>query len=291
MSIETKLFYVYAYLDIRKPGHFKYGDFLFDFEPFYIGKGHKSRLYGHLKCAKRFRQGNTKKRIRNTYLLHKIINIQDETNQNPIVIKIKENLDETQALNLERQIIHLVGRKKDGGPLTNMTEGGDGPTLADEIKEKIKDSLKEFYAKNSVSQETRQLISKVHKGRPLSEKIKRNMSIAHTNKPLSIKHKERIRQSRMNMIKNGWQPWNKGVQCTDETKQAISLANKGKHHTEEAKAKISKNHAKTNKGKHLSEETKLKIREKRKLQVFTEESYKKRSESLKKYWSIKKGCV
>ena len=32
-------FYVYIYLDPRKPGNFVYGDFLFKFEPFYDGKG------------------------------------------------------------------------------------------------------------------------------------------------------------------------------------------------------------------------------------------------------------
>ena len=33
------IFYVYAYLDPRKPGVFQYKDFRFDYEPFYIGKG------------------------------------------------------------------------------------------------------------------------------------------------------------------------------------------------------------------------------------------------------------
>ena len=42
-------FYVYVYLDPRKPGSFNYGKLEFDFEPIYIGKGHGERMYNHLK--------------------------------------------------------------------------------------------------------------------------------------------------------------------------------------------------------------------------------------------------
>lgn len=43
------VYYVYAYLDPRKLGKFKYDEFEFDYEPFYIGKGTKSRILRHLK--------------------------------------------------------------------------------------------------------------------------------------------------------------------------------------------------------------------------------------------------
>ena len=36
-------FYVYVYLDPRKPGSFKFGEYEFDYEPFYVGKGKKNR--------------------------------------------------------------------------------------------------------------------------------------------------------------------------------------------------------------------------------------------------------
>ena len=42
------IYYVYAYLDPRKGGKFKYEDIEFDYEPFYIGKGKNSRMIRHL---------------------------------------------------------------------------------------------------------------------------------------------------------------------------------------------------------------------------------------------------
>ena len=41
-------FYVYVYLDPRKPGKYKYGEYEFDYEPVYVGKGTNYRLNSHL---------------------------------------------------------------------------------------------------------------------------------------------------------------------------------------------------------------------------------------------------
>lgn len=34
-------YYTYVYLDPRRPGNYEYGNFLFAYEPFYVGKGTK----------------------------------------------------------------------------------------------------------------------------------------------------------------------------------------------------------------------------------------------------------
>jgi hypothetical protein len=45
---EESVFYVYAILDPRKPGHFRYGHFKFEYEPIYIGKGNGKRSLAHI---------------------------------------------------------------------------------------------------------------------------------------------------------------------------------------------------------------------------------------------------
>ena len=44
-------YYVYVYLDPRKQGIYKYDNFEFNYEPFYIGKGKNNRCNRHLKIA------------------------------------------------------------------------------------------------------------------------------------------------------------------------------------------------------------------------------------------------
>jgi len=44
MDRNARKFYVYVFLDPRKPGRFAYGDQEFTHEPFYVGKGSGKRL-------------------------------------------------------------------------------------------------------------------------------------------------------------------------------------------------------------------------------------------------------
>lgn len=111
------IFYVYAYLDPRKPGEFIYGDYKFDFEPFYIGKGMKSRCLRHMK--------HLNKNDRNPIKINKINRIIKD-GLKPIIIKIKENLSNEESLKLEIELISLIGRTCDeSGILTNYSTGGE----------------------------------------------------------------------------------------------------------------------------------------------------------------------
>ena len=55
LQIEDKRFYVYIYLNSLKIGNFNYGEFHFDYSPFYVGKGCGRRLYIHLNEAENFK--------------------------------------------------------------------------------------------------------------------------------------------------------------------------------------------------------------------------------------------
>ena len=112
-------FYVYAYLDPRKPGQYTYGEYTFDYEPFYVGKGSFQRYKDHLFEKK----ANTT----NIHKYNKIQKIINDTTLQPKIIILKKYLTEENAFDLEKQMVTLIGRmdlKK--GCLTNKTNGGDG---------------------------------------------------------------------------------------------------------------------------------------------------------------------
>lgn len=113
-SKSLPVFYVYALLDPRKPGYYRYGRWVFHFEPFYLGKGKGRRWKAH-----KFNDGFNKHKTR------KIAKIFREGYEIEVRI-LKEELTEREALDLEVDMIAKIGRTKHNGPLTNATDGGEG---------------------------------------------------------------------------------------------------------------------------------------------------------------------
>lgn len=98
-------FYVYVLIDPR------------DDQPFYVGKGKGNRLYHHLK------ESQLKKK---SHKNNKIIQIH-ASGYGVTIKKVKENLTEKEAIDLERQLIAKYGRRDNQtGILTNNTDGGEG---------------------------------------------------------------------------------------------------------------------------------------------------------------------
>lgn len=106
------------------------------------------------------------------------------------------------------------------------------------------------------------------------------------NRLFSKEHRQKISKSHIG------KKWVLGKKHSEETKQKISNSNKGKHeylkglkHSDETKQKmsISKIGNKINVGRKHSEETIQKIKEKRKLQIFSDESKQKMKESRLNY--------
>src|SRR3989304_5371964 len=184
--MSDNIHYVYCYLDPRNPGSYNYGEYTFEFEPFYIGHGHNRRMNAHIVEAKRKHYKHSKK----LHTIQKLLSLQ----LNPIIILYKEKLFENDARILEIKMISSIGRFDLGkGPLSNLTDGGEGSTGV------------------IVSEETR-----------LKQRLKR-LGKSPGNKglpcPISIS---------LNM--KGKTPWNKGLRGERKAKTKIVLSNRGENH-------------------------------------------------------------
>lgn len=127
-------FYVYVYLNPKVIGPLYYKsistnfEYSFNFEPFYIGKGRKSRIYDHFYDSK----NNTEK-----YLFLKTL----ETEFGKTILKEKyimiysNNLSNDDAYNLESDLILSIGRIKDNtGPLYNICTDKNPPDVTGIIR-------------------------------------------------------------------------------------------------------------------------------------------------------------
>jgi group I intron endonuclease len=215
--------YVYILFDSSKPGEYVYGEYKFDYEPFYVGKGINNRIKDTIYDKSRFK-GNKIKSLR-----EKGIDI--------ITIKIHESISNTESIEIEKRLISLIGRRDiQKGPLVNTTDGGDGrlgSSHSEESKSKISKSRrgKNIGFKHKV--ETLKLMSllqmgegngffgKTHSLEFKEDASNRNSGLSHpmfkkqhtdeTRNKL-IKHRKKIDNQK---IKNACQKFNKAVLMFD----------------------------------------------------------------------------
>jgi len=242
---DERIFYIYIYLDPRKPGLFKYGSYEFKYEPFYVGKGNGKRcdIINNRTC----------------YFKNKINRIK-ESGLEPLVIKLKEDLGEEQSFVLEFKLIKLIGRRDLGkGPLVNFTNGGEG-TSGRVCTEETRELMKKNHV--DVKGEKHPMFG-VHRygsdspmfGKKHSEETKRRQSekMKGENNPMFGKYhsKETKKLMRENHVdfkgENG--PFY-GKHHSRETKKLIREKKKGIYPSEETKRKQSEK----KKGKYLGED-------------------------------------
>jgi group I intron endonuclease len=115
--MDKKEYYVYVYLDPRNFGDYVYGEYKFDNEPFYVGKGKDYRHKRHLN------ESQLSNNSHKSNLIKKLIN----NGWYPNIFILKEELSQAEAFELEKKLIKEIGRYDlQTGPLTNKTEGGEG---------------------------------------------------------------------------------------------------------------------------------------------------------------------
>ena len=225
-------FYVYALLDLRRPGKFSYRDSRpFDHEPIYVGKGKENRINEHdgeIHSKSRTRKAN------------KIRKIFKETGLLPLKIKLYENLTEEQAFETEIFVIKQIGRlDHQRGPLTNATDGGDGPSgwiPSEETRRKLSKAL----SGRIFTEETRKKFSDVNSGeknpnyrKKTLEETRKKISIANSNPSEETRRKK-------STAKSGEKNPNFGKSPSKETRRKQSETLSGKKHSEETKQKMRK---------------------------------------------------
>jgi hypothetical protein len=122
--------YVYIYLDTRKSGKFIYYDLEFDYEPFYVGKG----------CGDRYNNHLNEKKVVNRHKSGKIENIK-KVGLLPKIVFICDSVSDDVAKSIEMLTISKIGRYPNG-PLTNLTNGGDGAMGFNRSKDSIDKQIK-----------------------------------------------------------------------------------------------------------------------------------------------------
>lgn len=145
-----KRFYVYTLSDSRTG------------EVFYVGKGTGKRASHHTR-------NYALERGKNKHKINKINKIR-RNGGTVIASRVKDNITEDRAFELEKFLIEEIGFDD----LTNMTKGGRGGSLSEEMKE----NLRQHNLGKELSEETKQKLSEALSGREVSEETRRRMSEA-----------------------------------------------------------------------------------------------------------------
>ncbi len=177
-------YYIYEYWD---PKHN---------EPFYVGAGQNDRMYDHLIEATNYNQIKERKGL-NHFKIKKILKIWNQKLQPNIKIVFRSD-DLEVVYNKEIELIKFYGRRDLGlGPLTNLTDGGEG--LVNRSPEMIRKNIEAaMETKANWSEEKRKEISEncsdgqIERWYSLSDE-ERRLAVAHLRNwwdSLSMEEKE-----------------------------------------------------------------------------------------------------
>lgn len=197
-------YYVYVYLDPRKPGDYQYGSIAFEYEPFYVGKGSGKRKDSHLQesSVKRGDNGPKVAKIRKLWKL----------GMQPIIIIIQDKMSETKAYEAEDILIREIGSdyipEIEDGPLVNMILGTNPPNHKGKTYVEIYGSEERAALEKHKRREKLDAVNFFNKrGTTHTDATKRKISVA----------------SKIGQCNGGYR---KGKIHTDETRQLMSESHK-----------------------------------------------------------------
>ena len=134
-----------------------------DGRPFYVGKGSGNRWEHHEQDARNNRPRGNPHKIQ---LIRQIVAAGHKLDKR----KIARFDNEADAFAFERTLIKQLGREANGGPLLNLTDGGDGIELTKDIIERRREALRGRIR----SPEHSAAISAAKRGKKLKPSEKRN---------------------------------------------------------------------------------------------------------------------
>ena len=287
-------FYVYVWLDPRKPFASRYDDVSFNFEPIYVGKGKGKR-------ALQFIRSN------NPFVSAKVNKIFKEKGLFPIVEYAGKRLSESDAFSLETKLIKTIGRYNlNNGPLCNLTDGGEGFAGLKRTEEhcaKISIANKGKAGSNlgkTFSEDHKRKIAESNKGKKRSIETRRKVSEALAKRlrtPLSDEIKKKISDGNKRAFDEGRKIY-MYPSLSKEARDKISKSKKGQIISKEQRLKISnslkghqgnkgsfvKGQCPWNAGKEMRDETKRKLSLAMKGRKLSEERRKAMSETSKIMW-------
>jgi hypothetical protein len=216
MSFQSAGSYCYALLDTRKPGSFQYViDGIpvdFDFEPFYVGKGRGARDIKHF-CPSNYARKTHPKNAK----IAKII----ASGLRPKAVRFFEDLSDVDALAREIKAIAAIGRKDTGiGPLTNLSDGGEGASgtrWSEEAKKRYSEKKKGIPLSESARAAVVSAAAK-RRGEKRPE-VGKKISEALKGKPKSAEHAAQMIARNKARI---------GIKATPEMRARLSAAQKAR---------------------------------------------------------------
>tara|TARA_E500000318_G_C3445099_1_gene166604 strand:+ start:106 stop:624 length:519 start_codon:yes stop_codon:yes gene_type:complete len=129
------------------------------------------------------------------------------------ILILKDKLTEEDAFKHEVYMIDILGRKSQGGILENIHRGGKQPPVFVAHSEQTKTKMRQrrhseetkrkigIKSKAKMTEQEKQKLSDLWKGRPLEEETKRKISQSMKGKPKSEETKRKMREA----AKRRWQ--------------------------------------------------------------------------------------
>lgn len=108
-------------------------------------------------------------------------------------VKIREGLSNEEAIQVEIALIAAIGRKSEGGPLVNITAGGDGVRRA--CPPETRERIRAAHIGKKASDATRQKMSDARRGKKKTDEHKAAIGRAHAGRTASDETREKQRAS------------------------------------------------------------------------------------------------